>query len=105
MGARKESRNGNAILLDLWSTATAAERRSSGRMPEVREPVLPAPTVTAGAAVPGSDQGQAQMRMTGRSLGHYELGSVLGSGGMGVVYLGHDSLLQPQVATKVLPVA
>lgn len=39
----------------------------------------------------------------GRRLGKYEVISVLGSGGMGVVYKGHDSLIERDVAIKVLP--
>jgi len=39
----------------------------------------------------------------GTSLGPYEIKSPLGKGGMGEVYLAHDSRLNRSVALKVLP--
>jgi serine/threonine protein kinase/formylglycine-generating enzyme required for sulfatase activity/pimeloyl-ACP methyl ester carboxylesterase len=39
----------------------------------------------------------------GSTLGHYEIQSLIGSGGMGEVYLGLDSQLGRKVAIKVLP--
>ena len=41
--------------------------------------------------------------MIGERLGPYEIQGRLGSGGMGEVFLGHDSRLGRQVAIKVLP--
>ncbi len=41
----------------------------------------------------------------GRRLGPYEIREPLGAGGMGEVYLAHDTRLQRSVAVKVLPAA
>jgi serine/threonine protein kinase/Tfp pilus assembly protein PilF len=41
--------------------------------------------------------------MVGRTLGHYQIVSLLGAGGMGEVYLADDIRLRRRVAVKVLP--
>ncbi|PYU90100.1 MAG: serine/threonine protein kinase, partial [Acidobacteria bacterium] len=40
---------------------------------------------------------------TGTKLGRYEIRSQLGKGGMGEVYLAHDTKLDRKVALKILP--
>ena len=43
--------------------------------------------------------------LIGRRLGPYEVTGLIGRGGMGIVYLGHDTRLQRPVAIKALPPA
>ena len=56
----------------------------------------------AGAAQMVFDQAAA-IAMTGRTLGGYQLQTLLGAGGMGEVYRAHDSKLRRDVAIKILP--
>ena len=43
------------------------------------------------------------LSLVGKNLGHYQLISLLGAGGMGEVYLAEDTKLKRQVAVKLLP--
>lgn len=47
--------------------------------------------------------GAKSLSLVGKRLGHYQLISLLGAGGMGEVYLAEDTRLQRQVAVKLLP--
>ena len=56
-------------------------------------------------ADPGLLPSAAADPLIGRRLGPYEVTGLLGRGGMGIVYLGHDTRLHRPVAIKALPPA
>src|SRR2546427_4504841 len=62
--------------------------------------------MTSGVAVPPGTQTRRRETgpvLIGRTLGSYEILSLLGAGGMGEVYLARDSRLERKVAIKLLP--
>jgi eukaryotic-like serine/threonine-protein kinase len=63
---------------------------------------LEAPAIEVAAKILNDDR---ERSLLGRQMGCYQILSLLGAGGMGEVYLAHDSKLRRDVAIKVLPAA
>ena len=55
------------------------------------------------AYLAAASAGEEQMSMIGRTISNFEIVDKLGSGGMGVVYLARDTLLNRPAALKFLP--
>lgn len=96
----------------LQSTTDVGAGGSTHRRDSEIEPVLeaiePSPSCVSGVGIrEGDEQRQRglpdEVGLPFEKLGHYEIISRLGQGGMGEVYLGYERSLDRQVAIKVLP--
>jgi serine/threonine protein kinase len=54
-------------------------------------------------AVVSLNRYKVKIMNSGQTLAHYEIIRPLGKGGMGLVYLAHDTKLKREMAIKVLP--
>jgi tetratricopeptide (TPR) repeat protein len=68
--------------------------------PEENTSPLPRPDLEPAA---GHDARRLALDLTGRTLGHYEILSKIGAGGMGEIYRARDTELHREIAIKVLP--
>src|SRR6187455_1912147 len=69
---------------------------------ERSDPLFDAPALELAA---GLFAQQVMPSLEGRRLGHYQVLSLIGTGGMGQIFLADDTRLKRQVAIKVLPAA
>jgi serine/threonine protein kinase len=68
----------------------------------VQGPAIEALAPSAAGALREGTSADYRLRRGGR-LGHYEIRSAIGKGGMGEVWKAHDTTLQREVAIKMLP--
>src|SRR6185503_10396 len=59
--------------------------------------------IVEGSADEAEENAAANRSLIGRRIGHYDIQSLLGAGGMGEVYLAHDLMLDRRIAVKILP--
>ena len=67
---------------------------------EESDSIIETPVAEAVAELFSGDRAES---LVGQRLGHYEIVSLLGEGGMGAVYLAKDTTLDRRVALKLLP--
>src|SRR5580704_18340952 len=104
-GALERAPADRAAYLDQVSGEPSLRREIESLLAHEKEAerFLEAPALEVAAKMLGNN-GPGQS-LIGRQIGSYQVLSLLGVGGMGEVYLAHDSKLRRDVAIKVLPAA